>query len=45
MRKFHRRLREIQTDLDKRGVELDDGMKTAIHIKLNGTNDAYFASD
>lgn len=45
MRKFHRRVREIQTDLDKWGVELDDGMKRDSHIKLNGTNNAYFASD
>lgn len=45
MRKFHRRLGEIQTDLDKWGVELDDGMKTDSHIKLNGINNAYFASD
>lgn len=46
MRKFHRRLREIRIDLDKgRGEESASGMKTDSHIKLNSTNDAYFAAD
>lgn len=45
MRKFHRRLGEIQTDLGKGEVELDDGMKTDSHVKLNDTKNACFASD
>lgn len=47
MRKFHRRLGEIQTDIGKGGwgVELDDGMKTDTHVKLNYTDNACFASD
>lgn len=45
MRKFHRRLGEIQIHLDKGGWKSASGMKTDSHIKLNGKNDAYFASD